>query len=118
IEALLGRRLRRALRLAPAAGGLVVLALVWAGWRLRNGGPLSRVFGAYEPAGQVHYGTGRAARFVLYHYADLALFTGLFPLVAVVALLVAGDRRDDRLRAYLATAVALCLWFPLEVGVF
>src|ERR671935_189715 len=118
IELALGRRPRRALRLAPTAGALVALALVWAGWRLRNGGPLSRVFGAYEPAGQIHYGAGRAARFVLYHYADLALFTGLFPLVAVLALLVAGDRGDVRLRAYLATALALCLWFPLEVGIF
>jgi 4-amino-4-deoxy-L-arabinose transferase-like glycosyltransferase len=118
IDVAFTRRPRRLLRFVPSAGGLVLLALVWAGWRLRNGGPLSRVFGAYEPAGQVHYGLGRAARYVLYHYADLALFTGLFPLVAVVALFVAADRRDDRLRAYLATAVALCLWFPLEVGVF
>jgi Dolichyl-phosphate-mannose-protein mannosyltransferase len=118
IEALLGRRLRRALRLAPAAGGLVVLALAWAGWRLRHGGSLSRVFGAYEPAGQIHYGAGRAARFVLFHYADLALFTGLFPLCAVLALLVVHDRGDERLRAYLATTVALVLWFPAEVGIF
>ncbi|HYY05217.1 MAG TPA: hypothetical protein VE997_01470, partial [Candidatus Limnocylindria bacterium] len=113
-----GPRPRRLLRLAPAAGALVLLAAVWAGWRLRNGGPLSRVFGAYEPAGQIHYGAGRAARFVLYHYADLALFTGLFPICAVLALLVAGDRADARLRAYLATTVALCFWFPLEVGIF
>src|ERR671930_542373 len=112
------RRPRRLLRLAPAAGALVLLAAVWAGWRLRNGGPLSRVFGAYEPAGQIHYGAGRAARFVLYHYADLALFTGLFPICAVLALLVVGPRADDRLRAYLATTVALCFWFPLEVGIF
>jgi hypothetical protein len=118
IDLALTRRPRRVLRLAPTAGALVLLALAWAGWRLRNGGPLSRVFGAYEPAGQVHYGAGRAVRFVLYHYADLALFTGLFPLVAVVALLVAGDRGDERLRAYLVTTLALCLWFPLEVGIF
>jgi hypothetical protein len=118
IDLALGRRPRRVLRLAPSASALVLLALAWAGWRLRNGGALSRIFGAYEPAGQVHYGAGRAARFVLYHYADLVLFTGLFPLVAVLALLVAGDRHDARLRAYLATAFALCLWFPLEVGIF
>src|SRR5437588_734320 len=95
-----------------------LLAGAWAGWRLRHGGALSRVFGAYEPAGQIHYGAGRAARFVVYHYADLALFTGLLPLCAVLALLVVRDRADERLRAYLATTIALCLWFPLEVGIF
>ena len=118
IEVVLGRRPRRALQVAPAAGALVLLAVAWAGWRLRHGGALSRVFGAYEPAGQIHYGAGRAARFVVYHYADLALFTGLFPLCAVLALLVVRDRADERLRAYLATTIALCLWFPLEVGIF
>src|SRR5919108_516457 len=29
-----------------------------------------------------------------------------------------GARYNARLRAYLATALALCLWFPLEVGIF
>jgi hypothetical protein len=119
IDVLLGRRRPRLiLRLAPAAGALVLLAAAWAGWRLRNGGPLSRVFGAYEPAGQIHYGAGRAARFVVYHFTDLAFFTGIVPICAVLALLVAGDRGDDRLRAYLATTLALCFWFPLEVGIF
>src|SRR5438105_3152831 len=118
IEVALGRRRRSALRLAPAAGALVLLAVAWAGWRLRNGGPLSRVFGAYEPAGQVHYGAGQTLRFVIYHYADLALFSGLFPICAVLLLLATRDRADDRLRAYLATTLALCLWFPLEVGIF
>src|SRR5205085_2852770 len=68
--------------------------------------------------GQIHYGAGRAARFVVYHFADLALFTGFVPICAVLALLVARNRADDRLRAYLATTLALCLWFPLEVGIF
>jgi hypothetical protein len=119
IDLALDRRpARRVLRLVPAAGALVLLAAAWAGWRLRNGGALSRVFGAYEPAGQIHYGAGRAARFVLYHFADLALFTGFVPICAVLVLLVARNRADDRLRAYLATTLALCLWFPLEVGIF
>jgi hypothetical protein len=118
IEIALGRRPRRALRIAPAAGALVLLALAWAGWRLRHGGPLGRVFGAYEPAGETHYTAGLALRFVVYHYADLAVFTGVVPLCAVLALVAAREREDERLRAYLATALALCLWFPLEVGVF
>jgi hypothetical protein len=119
IDVLLDRRHpRRILRLWPTAAALVLLAAAWAGWRLRNGGPLSRVFGAYEPAGQVHYGLVRTARFVVYHFADLAFFTGFVPICAVLALLATRDRADARLRAYLATTLALCLWFPLEVGIF
>src|SRR5207237_5410384 len=111
IDLLLDRRApRRVFPLGAAIGALLLLASAWAGWRLRNGGALSRVFGAYEPAGQIHYGAGRAARFVLYHFADPALFPGFLPICAVLCLLVARDRADDRLRAYLATTLALCLW--------
>src|SRR5919197_2996413 len=56
IDLLLDRRApRRVLRLAPAAGALVVLAAAWAGWRLRNGGPPSRVLRAYEPPGPIPF---------------------------------------------------------------
>src|SRR5207248_2617236 len=43
IDVVLTRRPRRALRLVPGARALGLLALAWAGWRLRNGGALSRV---------------------------------------------------------------------------
>jgi Dolichyl-phosphate-mannose-protein mannosyltransferase len=117
LDGLLRRRLRPALALAPAAAGVLALTLAWAGWRLRNGGPLSRVFGGYEPAGQVHYGVGNALRFVVYHYADLVILCGAIP---VAALLVLAGTRDlpGPVRAYVATALALCLWFPLQVGIF
>jgi hypothetical protein len=117
LDAVLQRRLRAVLALAPAAAGLVVLTLAWAGWRLRNGGALSRVFGGYEPAGQVHYGLGHGVRFVFYHYADVAILTGFVPVAALVVLLVLKEQ-PPVLRAYAATAAALCFWLPLEVGLF
>jgi hypothetical protein len=117
IDALLRRRLRPALALAPAAGGLLAFALAWAGWRLRHGGPLSRVFGGYEPAGQIHYGVGDAARFAVYHYADVVILTAAVPVAALVVLLGLREQ-SPALRAYAATAAALCLWIPAEVGVF
>ena len=117
LDALLRRRVRGVLALAPATGALVAAALAWAGWRLRNGGPLSRVFGGYEPAGHAHYRLGDAARFVLYHYADLVILTAAVPVSALVVLLALRERPPP-LRAYVATAAALCLWFPIEVGLF
>src|SRR5204863_5456487 len=115
LDALLRRRLRPALALAPSVGALAVLTLAWAGWRLRSGGPLSRVFGGYEPAGQVHYGVGDAVRFVVYHYADVLILTAAVPVAALVVLLGLREQ-PPALRAYTATAAALCLWIPAEVG--
>ncbi|HEX6701253.1 MAG TPA: glycosyltransferase family 39 protein [Gaiellaceae bacterium] len=117
LDAALRRRLRSALALAPAVSALVLLALAWAGWRLRNGGPLSRVFGGYEPAGHAHYHLGSAARFVLYHYADVVILTAAVPVSTLVVLIALRDR-SPALRAYVATATALCLWLPIEVGLF
>ena len=117
IDAVLRRRPRAALALAPAAGGIVAIALIWAGLRLRNGGPLSRVFGGYEPAGQARYGVGSALRFAIYHYADVVILSGAIPVAALIVLLGLRDHRPP-LRAYVATAAALCLWLPLEVGIF
>ena len=100
-------------RLAPALGGLAALALLWTGWRLRHGGPLRQVLGAYSGAADVHYGAGHALRFVLWHFGDLALLTGFAPLVA--AILIA---REPRMRVYAAVAGSLGAWLVLEVGVF
>jgi 4-amino-4-deoxy-L-arabinose transferase-like glycosyltransferase len=112
------RRVRaQAARFLPALAGLALLCVAWAGWRLRHGGPLNRVFGAYEPAGESHYALGDAARFVLWHAADVVLLTGLFPACAVALLWAARDRSEP-LRAYLAVATVLPLWFAAEVGVF
>jgi hypothetical protein len=117
IDALFRRRLRSAFALAPAVAALVTMALAWAGWRLRNGGPLSRVFGGYEPAGHATYGLGNTARFVLYHYADLVILTAAAPVSALVVLLLLREHPPP-LRAYVSTATAVCLWFPIEVGLF
>jgi Dolichyl-phosphate-mannose-protein mannosyltransferase len=114
---LLERRPRDVLRFTPSLAGLGMLCLGWAGWRLRDGGPLSRLFGGYEPAGAVDYGVRDAARFALYHAADVVVLTGIFPVCALV-LLWASRGKSPALRAYLAVASALSVWLVVEVGVF
>jgi Dolichyl-phosphate-mannose-protein mannosyltransferase len=114
---LLFRSRRDAVRLLPGIAGLLALCAAWAGYRLRDGGPLSRVFAGYGPAGHVHYAVGDALRFTAWHAADIVLFTGVFPACALV-LLWATRAPDRALRAYLAVATALPAWFALEVGVF
>jgi hypothetical protein len=117
LKVVLDGRPRDALRLWPAAAGLVALAGAWAGWRLAADGNLSALFGAYSPAGETSYPASEALRYALYHAGDLVLMTGVVPLCAVVLLL--GLRRErGGLTAYISTTLSLCAWLVVEVGVF
>lgn len=117
LKVVLDARPRGALRLWPAAAGLVTLAGAWAGWRLAADGNLSALFGAYSPAGETSYPASEALRYALYHAGDLVLMTGVVPLCAVVLLL--GLRRErGGLTAYVSTTLSLCAWLVVEVGVF
>jgi hypothetical protein len=104
-------------RLLPSLLGLLGVCTAWAAISLRHGGPLSRVFGGYEPAGRVHYTIAGALRFTAWHLADIAVLTGLIPVCALLLLWTARPQ-PPALRAYLAVASALLVWFALEVGVF
>jgi len=108
---------RKALRVWPTLAAFAVAAAGWAGWQLRNGGPASKLLGAYQAAGEVHYTVRDSARFVLYHLGDVVLFTGLFPVCALALLALLAPRSDEE-RAYVGVAVGTTLWLTAEVGVF
>lgn len=101
----------------PTAAGAAALVAAWTAWRLRGGGPASQLLGAYQAAGEVDYGLRDGLRFVLYHAADVVLFTGVAPVCAV-AILLALTAKTAALRAYLAVAVSVALWMTVAVGVF
>jgi hypothetical protein len=94
-------------RTAYAAGGLLVLGLVW----LLTGG-----FGAYAPAGETTYDVGDALRFAFYHVGDALLLVGLAPACAL-ALVALSDLRGG-VSAYLAVTFALFVGLVAEVGLF
>src|SRR6266508_1116905 len=105
----------------PAAAALVVLALAWSAWQLRHGGPVTKVLGAYQAAGEAGYSFGPAARFVLYHLGDVVLICGVVPFFALVLLAVGafrGAEADVPVRALVMTTLSLTAWMSLEVGVF
>ncbi len=105
----------------PALGGLLLVALLWSGWQLRHGGPLAKVLGGYQAAGESGYNAGEAARYVLYHLGDLVLISGVVPFCALFVLAwraVEGREDDPDVRAYLATTISLTAWLVVEVGVF
>ncbi|HEX6699596.1 MAG TPA: hypothetical protein VF101_02600, partial [Gaiellaceae bacterium] len=104
-------------RLWPTVAAFVAGAAAWAGWQLRNGGPPSKLLGAYQAAGEVHYTVGDSVRFVLYHLGDVVLFSGVFPVCALIVLLTMRPRSPDE-RAYVAVAASVTLWLTAEVGIF
>jgi hypothetical protein len=117
LKALLDRELRWAARLWPTFAGVAALGAGWAGWQLRNGGPASKLFGAYQAAGEVHYSAADALRFCLYHLGDVLLLTGVVPVCALVVLLLVRPVGTEA-RAYLAVAASVTAWLVAEVGVF
>jgi hypothetical protein len=117
LKALLDRDPRPFVRLWLTWLGFGVLATGWAAWALRHGGPASKLFGAYQAAGEIHYSLQDALRFCLYHLADLILFTGIVPVCALAVLLLARIP-GTQARAYVAVASSVAAWLVVEVGVF
>jgi len=120
-DALVLRDLRRALRFRLTAAGTALLGVLWVAYRLRHGGPFSKVLGAYQAAGEVHYRLADALRFVLYHTEALVLFTGVVPACALALLVVRALRTresDEDVRAFLAVTTSLTVWLVVEVGLF
>jgi hypothetical protein len=99
------------------AAGLLALA-AFAVLHLSGSGA---ALGGYAVAAHGGYDPGRAARFVVYHAAGLTILAGIFPVCALLLLLVdaAGHReRDAGTRAYLAVTASFAVWLVVEVGVF
>ena len=118
VDAALGRSWATVRRFVPTLAVVGALVVAWAAWLLLGG---TVGLGGYEVVANSSYEAGRAARFVLYHAGSLAILSGLFPLAALVLLVVNAARRpepDRALRAYLAVAASLVAWIVVEVGVF
>jgi hypothetical protein len=121
VDALLARSRRSAIRLAPALGAIVVLAVAWASWRVAAGRPLLGAYDSVRQGGGSGIAAGTALRFVGYHAGDALLFTGVFPVCALLVLLVVGLARGERsapARAYVAVAASTLVCLVVEVGVF
>ncbi len=105
-------------RLWPAAAGLAGLLVAWIVWRLASG---EGALGGYEVVAETGYSVGGAAKYVVYHLADLLVLCGVVPACAVATMLVRALRRgepDPRTRAYLAVAASVTAWLVVEVGIF
>ena len=101
--------------------GLAGLGLLWAVYRLHDGGPWQKLLGSYQAATSAPWSPWTITRFVVYHVADTMLLVGAVPLCALALLAVQAARRREEspaVRTHVAVALALVAWFVLEVGVF
>jgi len=93
-------------------GALVVLAEVARGRSLRS------LLGAYAAATDSSYSAGSVAKWLLWHVAELDLYTGVLPVLALVVLLGRSRRLVTEERVFLAAALPLVGWLALEVAAF
>jgi hypothetical protein len=118
LDAALARSLGSLRRFAPTFAVVAAAVIAWAAWRGAAGGA---GLGGYEVVAHDSYHVATAARYVLYHAGAVTILTGVFPLCALLLLLVGAVSRgepDPARRAFLAVAGALTAWFVLEVGIF
>jgi hypothetical protein len=121
LAAWFGRDTRLVRRFVPTLAGLAIVAFAWAVFRLHEGGPWTKLLGSYEAATSAPWDPLKITRFVLYHLADTLLLVAAVPLCALVLLTLgaaAGREGRREIRAFLAVAVSIMVWFVLEVGAF
>jgi hypothetical protein len=111
--------LRGARRFLPAAAAFSALAVLWVALPAIFGGS---ALGAYSvTTTETTYGVWDSVRFVLYHAADVVVFTVALPVLAVALLAVSAARGREasaEARAYLAVTIAISLVFVAAVGLF
>jgi hypothetical protein len=102
----------------PLFGGLVTLAGLWV---FLTRGEAGGALGSYQVTGTTSYDPLSAARFGLYHLADVLIMVAALPVIALAVLVVraaAGNEPSERVRAFVAVATAYVLGFVAEVGLF
>jgi hypothetical protein len=107
-------------RFLPTFGVLAGLALGWSAWQLRDGGPWTKVLGGYAGVSG-SYDAGEAARFVVWHAADVFLLVAGVPLLALGVLTLEAIRRrlsEPAASGFVAIALSMTGWLVLEAGVF
>ncbi len=76
------------------------------------------LLGAYAAATHSSYTVGSTAHWFLWHLAELDLYVGFVPFLAVVLLCVRGPSLGAAERAVVAATVSLVVWLGVEVAAF
>ena len=114
--------LRELARWSLSLGLLVLAAAVYPAYEQLRGRSLSSALGTYNSIVHWHYTLQDSARWVSYHFGELAFSVGVIPFSALVLLVGlactrAGTPRPVE-RAFVAVAAAGVFWTVVEAGVF
>ena len=106
----------------PTAAALVAGVVAYAAYKATQGRSLSSGLGVYSSVTGAHYTVREASRWIVYHFAELALSVGVLPFSALIVLFGLAWRRasapSNAERAFLAATAAGVFWTVVEVGVF
>jgi hypothetical protein len=108
-------------RYLPSAVAVLLLAVVYAAVKIRQGVGLESGLGAYGGVVKVQYDLSNASSWVVDHFAELTLSVAVVPVSALVVLLVLALRGSTTTvaeRAFLAVAASAFVLVVLEVGIF
>jgi hypothetical protein len=101
---------------------LAVALIAYVIYKAAEGGSLRSGLGSYEITLEVHYSIRDAARWILYHFGEIAFSVGILPASALVVLFALSWRRGLVPRAaeqaFVAVAVATTLWVVIQAGAF
>jgi hypothetical protein len=121
LKALLEGDVRRRLQeSAPSVMLLAGVTTIWIAYHVEQGNG-AMALGGYQGVIQTSVDPATAARWIMYHAADVLLMTAVVPACAfaLVALRTWRDAEADRnLRAYTIVAASFTLWMVVEVGTF
>jgi len=118
VAAALARRPRAVLAhrlLYAVVVGLGVAAVVF---EVARGRSITSLLGAYSAATSSSYDAGTIAHWLLWHLAELDLYVGFVPLLAVVVLCARGVALSDAERHIVAVTISLVAWLAVEVAAF
>jgi hypothetical protein len=106
----------------PTAAALVAAGAAYAAYKHAQGVPLGSGLGAYQGVTGRGYPLALAARWVLYHFAELPLAAGYVPACAFLLVLGLAFVRPRTLsaaeRSFAAAAAAAVTWLVVEVATF
>ena len=77
---------------------------------------------AYAVTVEVHYSIRDTARWILYHFGEIAFSVGMIPASALIVLFALAWRRGflsrEAEQAFVAVAVATSFWVVVQAGAF
>ena len=106
-------------RVLVGALGLSLIGYLMA--TVARGASVGSGLGAYEAAIGAEYDVRDAVRWVVFHFGELALTSGVVPMMALLVLLAVAASRHGGLsasrRSFVAVAVPSVVWLVVQVGI-